>query len=372
MTGVGDSGMWRRGVARVVRWPPDSKARKSDYLRRDTTRARRQGAVGQRSERSFPGTARPNRRHRSPAGQARPVDRLALPRGAVRRGLSRQGRPPAAGRRADPALELTAPCLSLHRSGDQVLLVSFVVLAFLWGATEWVAWRLAFQPRLGPPWFEVFGWPLYQPPAFFWWWFAYDPYGRDIFLEGAYIAASGGIAAVIVAIALTVWRAREMKRVTTYGSARWAETREFREAGLLGQDGVLLGRWRDHYLRHDGPEHVLSALRRPFRQRRRSRRPHASDVARLGNRPRHQGRELDFDRRLARRVRTRSAVRSDQRGERRLQSAAGGPPWRVGGPRCPEHSRRPCRPRGRIGASESLGKDQPFAAGRRHPARALL
>jgi type IV secretion system protein VirD4 len=25
----------------------------------------------------------------------------------------------------------------------QVLLVSFVVLAFLWGATEWVAWRLA-------------------------------------------------------------------------------------------------------------------------------------------------------------------------------------------------------------------------------------
>ena len=43
-----------------------------------------------------------------------------------------------------------------------------------------------------------------------------------------------------------------MKRVTTYGSARWAETREFREAGLLGQDGVLLGRWRDHYLRHDG------------------------------------------------------------------------------------------------------------------------
>ena len=48
-----------------------------------------------------------------------------------------------------------------------------------------------------------------------------------------------------------------MKRVTTYGSARWAETREVREAGLLGHDGVLLGRWRDHYLRHDGPEHVL-------------------------------------------------------------------------------------------------------------------
>src|SRR3984885_5632543 len=139
----------------------------------------------------------------------------------------------------------------------QVLVVSCVVLAFLWGATEWVAWRLAFQAPLGRPWFVVFGWPLYQPPAFFWWWFAYDAYAREIFTEGAYIAASGGIAAVVVAIAMSVWRAREMKCVTTYGSARWAETREVGEAGLLGQDGVLLGQWCDRYLRHDGPEHVL-------------------------------------------------------------------------------------------------------------------
>jgi type IV secretion system protein VirD4 len=139
----------------------------------------------------------------------------------------------------------------------QVLLVGFVVAAFLWGATEWVAWRLAFQSQLGRPWFEVFGWPLYQPPAFFWWWFAYDAYARDVFVEGAYIAASGGIAAVIVAIVMSVWRAREVKRVTTYGSARWAETSEVRGAALLGHDGILLGRWRDQYLRHDGPEHVL-------------------------------------------------------------------------------------------------------------------
>ena len=103
----------------------------------------------------------------------------------------------------------------------------------------------------------MFGWPVYHPPAFFWWWFAYDAYARDIFVEGAYIAAAGGIAAIVVAVTISVWRAREAKRVTTYGSARWAETREVREAGLLGHDGVLLGRWRDEYLRHDGPEHVL-------------------------------------------------------------------------------------------------------------------
>ena len=139
----------------------------------------------------------------------------------------------------------------------QVLLVNAVALAFVWGATEWVAWRLAFQPQLGRPWFEILGWAVYQPTAFFWWWFAYDAYARDIFVEGAYIAASGGFAAVAIAIAMSVWRAREAKRVTTYGSARWAEAPEVREASLLGTDGVLLGRWRDEYLRHDGPEHVL-------------------------------------------------------------------------------------------------------------------
>src|ERR1700733_1227503 len=139
----------------------------------------------------------------------------------------------------------------------QVLAVSAVVLGFLWGATQWVACRLAFQPQLGHPWFNILGWPVYDPPAFFWWWFAYDAYARPIFVEGAYIAASGGIAAFVVAIAMSVWRAREVKKVTTYGSAHWAETSEVQQAGLLGHDGVMLGRWRHEYLRHDGPEHVL-------------------------------------------------------------------------------------------------------------------
>ena len=139
----------------------------------------------------------------------------------------------------------------------QVLLVLGTVLIFVWAATEWCAWKLGYQSGLGHPWFRLLGWPVYDPPAFLWWWFAYDAYARDIFVEGAYIAASGGIASIVVAVIISVWRSREAKRATTYGSARWAETREVREAGLLGHDGVLLGRWRGAYLRHDGPEHVL-------------------------------------------------------------------------------------------------------------------
>src|SRR5271166_4973424 len=139
----------------------------------------------------------------------------------------------------------------------QIFLVCAVVVGFVWGATEWTAWQLAFQPQLGHPWFTLFGWPVYQPPAFFWWWFAFDAYAHEIFVTGGFIAGAGGVAAFVVAVAMSVWRAREVKKVTTYGSARWAEAREIREAGLLHPDGVLLGRWRGTYLRHYGPEHVL-------------------------------------------------------------------------------------------------------------------
>jgi type IV secretion system protein VirD4 len=139
----------------------------------------------------------------------------------------------------------------------QVITVFAIVLVTMWGATEWTAWRLGFQPQLGHPWFEVLRFPFYVPPAFFWWWFAYDAYAPQIFVEGGYVAASGGIIAAAVAIAMSVWRAREAKNAETYGSARWAQPKEIARAGLLGPDGVVLGRHSRAYLRHDGPEHVL-------------------------------------------------------------------------------------------------------------------
>ncbi len=139
----------------------------------------------------------------------------------------------------------------------QIAVVLIIVLVMTWAATEWTAWRLGFQPQLGSPWFELAGWPIYYPPAFFWWWFSYDAYAPTIFAEGSIIAASGGFIAIAAAITLSVIRAREARNVATYGSARWAEDKEIRSAGLLGPDGVVLGKYERDYLRHDGPEHVL-------------------------------------------------------------------------------------------------------------------
>ncbi|KAB2705890.1 conjugal transfer protein TraG [Brucella intermedia] len=139
----------------------------------------------------------------------------------------------------------------------QIAVVFTIVLVMTWAATQWVAFRLGFQPQLGAPWFELADLPVYYPPAFFWWWFSFDAYAPAIFIEGAIIAASGGFIAIGAAILMSIIRAREAKNVATYGSARWAEDREIRAAGLLGPDGVVLGRYDRDYLRHDGPEHVL-------------------------------------------------------------------------------------------------------------------
>ncbi len=139
----------------------------------------------------------------------------------------------------------------------QIAVVLTIALIMTWAATQWTAWRLGFQPQLGNPWFELAGLPIYYPPAFFWWWFSFDAYAPAIFTEGSFIAASGGFMAIAAAVTMSVIRAREARNVATYGSARWAEANEIRSAGLLGPDGVVLGRYDRDYLRHDGPEHVL-------------------------------------------------------------------------------------------------------------------
>lgn len=139
----------------------------------------------------------------------------------------------------------------------QITVVFGIVIASTWGATQWTAAALGFQARLGAPWFAIGGYPVYLPWRLFEWWFAYEAYAPEIFEEGGAIAAAGGIAGALFAIVNSVWRARQNQLVTTYGSARWANVKEIRAAGLLAGRGVFLGRFENYYLRHDGPEHVM-------------------------------------------------------------------------------------------------------------------
>mgnify|MGYP003455773143 FL=1 len=140
----------------------------------------------------------------------------------------------------------------------QVLTVFGIVIAGVWGATQWTAAALGYQLRLGTPWFDFFGTPVYHPWRLFEWWFFFDAYAPKVFDIGGAIAGGSGLVAVVVAIGMSIWRSRQSKLVTTYGSARWADTKEIHKAGLTGPTGVFLGLHDGQYLRHEGPEHVLT------------------------------------------------------------------------------------------------------------------
>ncbi len=139
-----------------------------------------------------------------------------------------------------------------------VFSVLAIAVGGVWFATEWAAWHLGFQPQLGAPWFTLFDYPVYPVWALFVWWYAYDAYAPTIFNEAGGIAALGGVAGCGVAITGSLWRARQSKHVTTYGSSRWATDSDIAEAGLFDPSGVFLGRFERNYLRHNGPEHVMA------------------------------------------------------------------------------------------------------------------
>jgi len=140
----------------------------------------------------------------------------------------------------------------------QVLVVLAITLSGVWGATQWTAAALGYQVRLGAPWFELLGTPVYHPWRLFEWWFVFDAYAPEVFNVGGSIAACSSLLALVVAIGMAIWRARQARRVTTYGSARWADADEVRKAGLTQPAGVFLGQFDNQYLRHEGPEHVLT------------------------------------------------------------------------------------------------------------------
>ncbi|EKQ6358008.1 conjugal transfer protein TraG [Pseudomonas aeruginosa] len=140
----------------------------------------------------------------------------------------------------------------------QIAAVFGIVIAGVWVATQWTAAALGYQVRLGSPWFDCFGTPVYHPWRLFDWWFFFGAYAPEIFDIGGAIAAASGMVAVGVAIAMSIMRSRQSRLVTTYGSARWAEAADIHSAGLDRPAGVFLGLHGDQYLRHEGPEHILA------------------------------------------------------------------------------------------------------------------
>jgi type IV secretion system protein VirD4 len=140
----------------------------------------------------------------------------------------------------------------------QITVVFAIVLAGIWFATQWAAAKLAYQPELGAPALWFWHLPIYRPWALFPWWYHYDAYAPHVFDRAGAIAGASGFAGCGAAVFGSLWRARQSRLVTTYGSARWGTAADAARAGLLGDAGVFLGSFHKRYLRHDGPEHVMA------------------------------------------------------------------------------------------------------------------
>ena len=140
----------------------------------------------------------------------------------------------------------------------QIALVFTTIGGGVWAATQWVAAELRFDPYLGQPWFQMQETPVYYPWRLFEWWYAFEPYAPEVFARGGKIAIMSAFAGVAVAVAGSVWRGRQARRLTTFGSSQWATKKDLKTAGLFKAKGVFIGRTEDNYIRHDGPEHVMT------------------------------------------------------------------------------------------------------------------
>ncbi|WP_291078179.1 conjugal transfer protein TraG [Hyphomonas sp.] len=140
----------------------------------------------------------------------------------------------------------------------QIIVVLTTIVCGVWFATQWTAAQFSHDAYLGPAWFTVGGTPIYYPWRLFEWWYAFDAYAPDVFAKGGRIAAGSGFLGCALAVIGSVWRGRQERNLTTYGSSHWAGPKDLRRAGLTKSDGVFLGQTGTDYLRHNGPEHVMA------------------------------------------------------------------------------------------------------------------
>lgn len=138
-------------------------------------------------------------------------------------------------------------------------------------ATQFIAHRFGYQATLGAPLIRYGHAAVYQPFSWATWLFKHgtskDPQVRLPLLSGALIIVVGSAMTVAIVYAMNIHRAKKLSQNAEdlHGSARWATPEDIRATGLLAaRQGAYVGGWHDvdlgrlHYLRHDGPEHILA------------------------------------------------------------------------------------------------------------------
>jgi len=153
------------------------------------------------------------------------------------------------------------------------ILALIFLIAGLQAATQFFASQFGYQSVLGSNYGHV-----YWPWRIIEWWGWYDRF-PDALMRAASIGIMvTGVGMLVLVLVKMIGANTSKANVYLHGSARWANERDIRAAGLIprartwreamtrtpppASSGVYVGAWvdkkgRQHYLRHSGPEHVL-------------------------------------------------------------------------------------------------------------------
>jgi type IV secretion system protein VirD4 len=145
-----------------------------------------------------------------------------------------------------------------------LVLVSFV-------ATQYIAAQFQYQPALGRPILRTKTGAIYQPFDWvIWGWHnstSQDQRVRKPLFIAEMMVLVGSFGCIAIFFVMTNRRSRKLMENAEdlHGSARWANEDDIRDTGLTTcRQGAYVGAWcRDggqhlHYLRHNGPEHILA------------------------------------------------------------------------------------------------------------------
>ncbi len=145
--------------------------------------------------------------------------------------------------------------------GPPYIAGGLTVLVASFAATETFASLFRFSPALRALHYGL----AYQPFAIFPWALQYHAvYQREYVLSTAVGSAVFLLGAVLIAGWRRAAKAKAAADPILHGSAQWNSREGLEQAALLNNDGVYVGGWVDPrsnrfvFLRHNGPEHVLT------------------------------------------------------------------------------------------------------------------
>lgn len=140
-----------------------------------------------------------------------------------------------------------------------VLLVMCAFLISMQLGTQFLAYQFHYADELGFSFAHI-----YMPWQIFTWFMQYQPYYPDSFHAAFGLMVMVGCLFLMLIVLASKYFKKNNVSEYLHGSARWANWEDLKNASLIGHDeGVYVGAFEDdkgaiHYLRHNGPEHVLT------------------------------------------------------------------------------------------------------------------